>query len=145
MASLGFIGTVPLTLDGKGRLSVPARHRDALRTLAGNQLVVTKHPDGCLLVFPRPSWEPFHAKVVALPMEAQRWKRMFVGGASEVEIDAASRVLIDPPLRAFAGLSRDVRLVGMGPYFELWDAQRQDADEAKLDSADMPDSIKGLL
>lgn len=145
MASLSFIGTVALTLDGKGRLSVPARHRDALRTLAENALVVTKHPDGCLLVFPRPSWQPFHDKVVALPMEAQRWKRMFVGGASEVDIDGASRALIDPGLRAYAGLERDVKLVGMGPYFELWDAQRFEADEAKLDSNDMPDSIKGLL
>lgn len=145
MAALGFIGTVSLTLDGKGRLSVPARHRDALRTLAGNQLVLTKHPDGCLLVFPQPNWVPFHDKVAALPMEAQRWKRMFLGGASEVEIDSASRVLIDPVLRSYAGLERDVRLVGLGPYFELWDAARHEADESKLDSGDMPDSIKGLL
>lgn len=145
MSSLDFFGTQSLTLDDKGRLSVPARHRDVLRALAGNQLVITKHPDGCLLVFPEPNWQPFKAKVAALPMEAQRWKRIFLGGAQEVDIDKSSRVLVDPMLREYAGLERDVRLMGLGAYFELWDTARHAADEAKLDSADMPDSIKGLL
>src|SRR6185369_15138137 len=124
-----FQGASALALDAKGRLTVPARHRDVLRATANDQLTVTKHPDGCLLVFPRPVWEGFRDKVAALPMSADGWKRIFLGSAMDVDIDSASRVLVSPELRAAAGLSKDVMLLGMGTRFELWDAQRYAAHE----------------
>ena len=70
MADFVFQGGAGLTLDGKGRLSVPARHREVLKAVADDRLTITKHPKRCLLVFPRPAWEQFRAKLLTLPMSA---------------------------------------------------------------------------
>lgn len=131
-----------MALDAKGRLSVPARHRDVLSAMAQGQLTITKHPEGCLMVFPRPAWESFRDKIAALPMSAAGWKRIFLGNAMDVEIDASSRVLISPELRAAAGLTKDVMLLGMGSHFELWDAARYAAHEAEVMQQGMPDVLK---
>ena len=68
---------------------------------------MTKHPHGCLMVFPRPEWEKFRERVATLPMSAQWWKRIFLGNAMDVEMDGTGRVLVSPELRAAAGISRD--------------------------------------
>jgi len=140
--SLIFQGASALSLDAKGRLAVPARHRDALAALCSGQLTLTKHPEGCLMVFPRPAWETFRDKVAALPMSASGWKRIFLGNAMDVEIDATSRVLVSPELRSAAGLSKDVMLLGMGSHFELWDAERYAAHEAEVMAQAMPDALQ---
>jgi len=137
-----FQGASSLSLDAKGRLSMPTRHRDALGVNAGSQLTITKHPKRCLLIFPRPAWETFRAKLLTLPMSAEDWRRVFIGSAMDVEIDNASRVLIAPELREWAGLERDVLLVGMGSRFELWDKVRHDAHEATVLAAGMPDVLR---
>jgi MraZ protein len=142
VANFVFQGASALSLDAKGRLSVPARHRDVLSALAQGQLTITKHPEGCLMVFPRPSWEVFRDRIAALPMSAAGWKRIFLGNAMDVEIDSASRVLISPELRLAAGLSKDVMLLGMGSHFELWDAARYAAHEAEVMQQGMPDVLK---
>lgn len=145
MAGFVFQGTSALSLDGKGRISVPARHRDALSALAGNQLTLTQHPVGCLLVFPRPAWEGFRAQLMGLPMEADGWRRFFVGSAVDIEIDSAARVLVPPELRAMAGLDKDVLLLGMGQRLELWDATRYAAHQAQVMAGPMPDAIKSFV
>ena len=117
-----FQGASALTLDGKGRIAMPARHREVLTAISASQLTITKHPEGCLMVFPRSAWESFRDKVAALPMSASGWKRVFLGNAMDVEMDASSRVLVSPELRAAAGLSRcdaarngnPLRVVGRG-------------------------------
>jgi len=131
-----------LALDAKGRMAVPARHRDALSALCSGQLTITKNPDGCLMVFPRPAWEAFRDKVAALPMSAAGWKRIFLGNAMDVEVDSAARVLISPELRAAAGITKDVMLLGMGSHFELWDAARYAAHEAEVMAQPMPDALQ---
>ncbi len=144
VANLVFQGPAALTLDGKGRLAVPARHLAVLREMSVTQLTITKHPDGPLMVFPRPAWEDFRDKISALPMDAVRWKRVFLGNAMDVDIDASSRVLIAPELRASAGLDRSVMLIGMGSHLELWDAARHAAHEAEIMRGEMPDALKGF-
>jgi len=139
-----FQGPAALTLDGKGRLAMPARHRELLAAMGSSQLTITKHPEGSLMIFPRSAWEGFRDRVAALPMEASGWKRVFLGNAMDVEIDAQSRFLVPPELRASAGLVRDVMLLGMGSHFELWDAQRHAEHEAKVMQSDMPDSLKSF-
>ena len=137
-----FQGASALTLDAKGRMAVPARHRDALQALCEGQLTITKHPDGCLMVFPRSSWETFRDKVAALPMSASGWKRIFLGNAMDVEMDSSARVLVSPELRAAAGITKDVMLLGMGSHFELWDAERYAAHEAQVMAQAMPDALQ---
>lgn len=121
---------------------MPSRHREVLSAMGVIQLTVTKHPEGSLMIFPRPAWEAFSDRVAALPMSASGWKRIFLGNAMDVEIDATSRVLISPELRTAAGLSRDVMLLGMGSHFELWDATRYAEHEARVMQSEMPDALK---
>jgi MraZ protein len=139
-----FQGASALTLDAKGRMSVPARYRDALQGQAEGRVTVTKHPDGCLLLFPRPEWEVFRAKIAALPMEAKWYQRIFLGSAADVDIDTAGRVLIAPELRQAASLEKDVMLLGMGNRFELWDKETYIAQEQAAMAQGMPESLKNF-
>jgi MraZ protein len=136
-----FQGASSLSLDVKGRLSVPTRHRDALGA-GSNQLTITKHPHGCLMIFPRSAWEEFRDRIASLPMSAQWWKRIFLGNAMDVEMDGTGRVLVSPELRTAAGITKDAVLLGMGAYLELWDAQAYAAQESEAMKADMPDVFK---
>jgi MraZ protein len=118
-----FQGATSLSLDAKGRMAVPARHRDALLKAAEGHLVLTAHPHRCLLLYPAPDWEPIRARILAAPsLEAQsaKLRRLLVGFAVDLDMDAAGRVLITPELRQYAGLEKDVWLVGQGSHFELW-------------------------
>ena len=137
-----FQGASSINLDAKGRLSMPTRYRDVLQVSAQGCLTITKQPHGCLMVFPRPEWEVFRSRIAALPMQAQWWKRIFLGNASDVELDGTSRVLVSPELRAAAGINKSVILLGMGSYFELWDADTYAANEADAMKGEMPDVFK---
>ncbi|NZA02402.1 division/cell wall cluster transcriptional repressor MraZ [Ottowia beijingensis] len=137
-----FQGASSLSLDAKGRLSVPTRHRDVLSATAAGQLTITKHPHGCLMVFPRPEWEKFRERIARLPMSAQWWKRIFLGNAMDVDMDGTGRVLVSPELRQAAGLTRDVMLLGMGQHFELWDKTTYEAKEAEAMQAGMPEAFE---
>jgi MraZ protein len=137
-----FQGASSIVLDAKGRLSVPTRYRDVLSATAASQLTITKHPHGCLMIFPRNEWEKFRERIASLPMQAQWWKRIFLGNAMDVELDATGRVLVSPELRAAAGISKDTVLLGMGAYFELWDSTTYAAQEAEQMKGEMPDVFK---
>jgi MraZ protein len=119
-----FQGASAINLDAKGRMSIPAKHRDALAIQCEGRLTLTKHPEGCLLFFPRPVWEIHREKIAAWPMSARAWQRIFLGNACDVEMDSAGRILIAPELRSAVGLSKDVMLIGMGSHFEIWDAAK---------------------
>lgn len=121
---------------------MPTRHREALGMSTGGQLTLTRHPQGCLMIFPLPAWEQFRARVASLPMQAQWWKRIFLGHAMESNMDAAGRVLVAPELRKAAGIDKAALLLGMGSYFELWDAQTYGAQEAEQMKGQMPDVFK---
>ena len=144
-SSAVFQGASSLSLDAKGRLSVPTRHRDVLSATAAGQLTITKHPHGCLMVFPRPEWEKFRERIAQLPMSAQWWKRIFLGNAMDVDMDGTGRVLVSPELRAAAGLTRDAMLLGMGSHFELWDKTTYDAKEAEAIQAGMTQAFEELV
>ena len=118
-----FQGAGQLNLDAKGRMAVPSRHRDALMVVGEGRLVITAHPHRCLLLYPQPAWEPIRAKVLAAPsLEAQSamLRRLLVGFAVDTERDGAGRVLVAPELRQYAGLEKEVWLVGQGTHFEIW-------------------------
>jgi MraZ protein len=140
-----FRGGPVLTLDGKGRITVPARWRELIDTNFKGQLVITKNPDGCLSLFPLPVWEQFETALLNLPQEDEAWRRFFVGDATELEIDSASRVLIPPELRAWAGLEKEVKFMGVGAHFELWDLARHQAREAEALARGRPEALRNLV
>jgi MraZ protein len=118
-----FHGATVITLDAKGRIAVPTRHREALAG-AARTLVLTAHPDGCALLYPESAWEGVRAQVEKFPSfhpQASWWKRLLLGFEEHVAPDAAGRVLLSAALRLHARLERDAMLVGQGHYFELWD------------------------
>jgi MraZ protein len=128
-----FQGAAELSLDAKGRLAVPTRHRDPLAT-GGGAIVLTAHPDGCLLLYPRIAWEPIVSRVQSLSSfneQARRWQRLLVGYAEELELDAQGRILISPALRKFAALKKSVTIVGQGSHFEIWDSEAWEAELAQ--------------
>lgn len=118
-----FRGVNPLNLDAKGRLAMPVRHRDRLQESCRGQLVLTIDRDRCLLVYPFPEWEEFERKLNELPSFneiARRMQRLYIGHATDVNLDGAGRILLPPPLREFAELDKRVVLIGQGNRFELW-------------------------
>ena len=137
-----FQGASALNLDAKGRMSVPSRHRDALQLQGEGRITLTKHPDGCLLLFPRPEWEAFRSRVAQLPMDAHWWRRIFLGNASDIEIDGSGRLLISPELRAAAGIEREIILLGMGSHLEVWDAKTYAAKEQSAIAQGMPEALR---
>lgn len=133
-----------LALDDKGRMSVPARHRDALMLQCEGRLTLTRHPDGCLLLYPRPVWESVRERIAALPISASAWKRFFLGNACDADLDGTGRVLISPELRKAVGLDKKVVLLGMGAHFELWDEARLAAKEEETIAGGIPEALAGL-
>jgi MraZ protein len=118
-----FQGAAALNLDAKGRMAVPARHREALLASGEGRLVVTAHPHRCLLLYPQPAWEPIRAQILAAPslqVESAMVRRLLVGFAEEMELDGAGRLLISPSLRQYAGLEKEIWLIGQGRHFEIW-------------------------
>ena len=134
-----------LVLDGKGRLTVPARWKALLDTNVNGQLVVSKNPDGCLSLFPLPVWEKFETELLSLSSEHDAWRRIFIGSATDVEIDSAARVLVPPELRLWAGFDRNVMFMGVGPNFELWDQARYEAREAVAIAQGRPEPLRNLV
>ena len=107
------------TIDTKGRLIIPAKFRDVL----GMEFVISKGMDGCLFVYANEDWNAFEQKLTSLPLinkEARQFARFFLAGAAQVELDKQGRILIPGNLRDFAGLDKDVVLVGVGSRVEIW-------------------------
>jgi MraZ protein len=145
-----FRGVTALTLDNKGRLAMPARYREILQGRAAGKLVITADSASCLLIYAAPDWEPIQQKLMSLSSFNPRTRdlqRLLVGNASDVEMDAAGRILVPAPLRKFAGLDRDVALVGQGMRFELWDegkwAEQMERSMA-LDESSIPSELEGF-
>ena len=129
-----FRGVTELVLDAKGRLAVPARHRETLAATGDSRLVITADPSRCLLIFPRVVWEPIQNRLMSLSGFDERIRglqRLLVGHADDAELDGSGRILVTPALRAFPRLERDVVLVGQGRRFELWGAQEWQAQMAQ--------------
>ncbi len=145
-----FRGVANLNLDSKGRLAMPAKYRDALLSRSEGRLIVTADPSKCLLIYPFPDWEPIEQKLNGLSSfnpQTRALQRLVVGMASDTEMDGAGRILLSAPLRQFAGLDKNVVLVGQGGKFELWDEDQWNVqlDQALLfQSGGLPPELEGF-
>lgn len=144
-----FRGVNYLSLDDKGRLSVPSKYREEIDTLCKGQLIITIDRPKCLMIFPLPVWERIEAELMARPNmdpEVRMLQRAITGHATECELSAQGRISIPDPLRRFAALDKHVALVGQGRKFELWDAERWDAQtEAWLQAGAGAGSVSSAL
>jgi MraZ protein len=144
-----FTGRTALSLDAKGRMAIPARHREKLMVSCGGRVVLTQYPfDPCLALYAEPEWEDIATRVAALSDSEQavrQLKRLFLGQAVEMELDSSGRILVPPELRSLINLDRKAMLVGVMRRFEIWEESTWTARNDTLDlSGELPDSIKTL-
>ncbi len=121
-----FLGTYTPRLDEKGRLILPAKFRPQLAP----GLVVTRGQERCLFVFPMGEFRRMHEQIRTAPVtskQARDYLRVFLSGAHDEIPDKQGRLAIPQALRAYAGLDRDVAVIGAGTRVEIWDATAWEA------------------
>ena len=121
---IGFLGEYEVTMDTKGRFLLPAGFKKQLAEEAGSQFVINRGIETCLSLYPMQSWEPIFAKVSKLnefDPKVRQFRRYFLNGATNVELDTAGRLLIPKALIEYAGLEKDVVLVSAVDKIEIWD------------------------
>lgn len=121
-----FLGRFSHNLDAKGRLAIPAKFRGAL----ADGLVVTRGVDRCLTVYPLAAWQTLAEKIAALSTadaDARQFKRIVFAEAIDEALDGQGRIVVPPELRRYAGIEREVIVVGVNTSLEIWDAARWEA------------------
>jgi MraZ protein len=119
-----FLGQHTFSLDNKGRVSIPAEFREVLADRYDDKLVLMKDYDRCLVAYPVEEWQKLDEKIKTLPASdpnVKKYMRVFYSSAKVCQIDGQGRVLIPQELKAYAGLSREVMVVGLSSKMELWD------------------------
>ena len=131
-----FRGQFVHSIDSKGRVSLPARFREAVSASGDARLVLTPAPsDPCLHLYPLADWTEFERKIAELPRfepHIVRFRRMYVSAALECELDGSGRVLVSPDYRERAHLAKEVLLAGMGRHIEVWSKENWDRVTAPL-------------
>lgn len=128
------LGTFTPRLDEKGRLILPAKFRSRLAP----GLVMTRGQERCLFLLPMDEFRRMYDQIRQAPVtskQARDYLRVFLSGASDEIPDKQGRVSIPAPLRAYAGLDRDVAVIGAGTRVEIWDAQAWETYLAEQESA----------
>jgi len=146
-------GSNYLSLDAKGRMSIPTKHRPALIGEGEGRLVVTISPtDKCLLLYKLADWNVVEQKLVALPSlnaQTRTLKRMLIGNADDCVMDGSGRILLSEALREFANIGKKAVLVGQGDKYEIWDeahwfAQRDSMFVEELDESALSAELESL-
>lgn len=130
-----FLGEVPYQMDERNRVAIPPKYRDQFDAPA----VLTTSKDRCISVYTQEGFDLAAQEIEAIPaqtLEGRRQRRFFYGNAFRVPKDGQSRLLIPPKLVAHAGLTKDVTVVGMGAWFEIWDTAKYDENVAALEAED---------
>lgn len=138
-----FMGEYNHTIDAKNRLIIPSRFREAL----GEEFVVTKGLDGCLFVYDNGEWAAFEEKLKNLPLtnrDARTFVRFFLAGAASVEVDKQGRILVPSVLKEFAGISKDVVLIGVASRIEIWSKERWDGESEYQDMENIAEHMSEL-
>jgi MraZ protein len=121
----GFLGEFESTLDAKGRFLLPAGLKKQLPEGENTRFVINRGFEKCLTLYPRQSWEPLYARISALndfDPKVREFRRFFLNGAMEVELDSAGRLLLPPNLKEYAGLEKDIVLASAVDKVEIWSA-----------------------
>lgn len=121
---INLLGEYEATLDAKGRFLLPGGLKKQLPE-GESRLIISRGIEKCLTLYPLQSWEPIVARIRQLndfDPKVREFKRLFLGGATEVELDSAGRLLLPPQLKEFAGLSKDIVLAADLDKINIWDA-----------------------
>ncbi|MBW1821335.1 MAG: division/cell wall cluster transcriptional repressor MraZ [Deltaproteobacteria bacterium] len=130
-----FRGSSVHTIDSKSRLIIPARFRNLIKVGNSNSLMVSRL-DKCLVAYPIEEWHKVESKILSLTEKSdtlRRFRRVFIGGASECPCDKQDRILIPPLLRQYAGLEKDIALVGVLTHFEIWCREKWEKENMAME------------
>lgn len=122
MLQKGFLGTYDATIDDKGRVRLPAK----FRALLGDSFIVSQGTDACLCVYPEETWQALTGDVTklgTLDMDVINFRRSLFANSVEGDFDAAGRVLLPIRQRKYAGLTKELVVIGNFDYFEIWDSE----------------------
>jgi MraZ protein len=131
-----FRGSSNHTIDAKGRIIIPARFRNEIKSNGGNGVMITVMDDG-LFAFPFDEWYRLENKIISLAetnADMRQFKRVFIGEASECNCDKQDRILIPPTLRQYAKLEKEIVLVGVLKHFEIWSREQWTDQKTELGS-----------
>lgn len=149
-----FRGANVISLDAKGRLTMPSRYRDEFMARCSGALVLTIDiVDPCLSLYPLDEWASIEAGLRALPSlreDTRRLQRLLIGNAVDLELDGAGRFLVPPRLRDYARLDKHAVLVGQLNKFQLWDETAWDARCAEdlqviKEPGGLPEELRNLI
>ncbi len=118
-----FYGEYQHSVDPKGRVIVPSKFREGL----GEKFILTKGLDNCLFAYSADEWSNLEAKIKSLPFtdkDVRAFARFFFAGACECELDKQGRILIPQNLREYAGLEKDISIIGVSTRVEIWDKNK---------------------
>jgi MraZ protein len=121
---IGFIGEYEATLDAKGRFLLPAGFKKQLSEGSAENFVVNRGFEKCLSLYPMKSWKPIFSEISDLndfDPKVRQFRRYFLNGATQVELDSANRLLLPKNLMEYAGLVKDIVLVSAVNKIEIWD------------------------
>lgn len=118
------LGEYELSVDAKGRFLVPAGFRKQLPEGEGTCFVMNRGFENCLALYPLANWKILAEKINRLNdfnEKVRKFKRLFLNGATSIDIDSAGRLLIPKPLQEYAGIKKDIVFSAQGNKVELWD------------------------
>lgn len=124
---IGFIGEYEATLDNKGRFLLPAGIKKQLPDGVEPVFVINRGFEKCLTVYPMQSWKPIYENISALndfDPKVREFRRYFLNGATQIELDGAGRMLLPKSLMEHAGLEKDIVLVSAMDKLEIWDKNK---------------------
>jgi len=126
LINMMFRGLNKISLDTKGRISIPTKYRSELATYGSNKLICTIDVDQCLLLYPKKIWLKIEKTIMELPSldrSSRMLQRLMVGHASELALDGHNRILVPLELREFTGIKKSAMFIGQGQRFEIWNYQ----------------------
>ncbi|MGE5520952.1 MAG: division/cell wall cluster transcriptional repressor MraZ [Candidatus Dadabacteria bacterium] len=126
---IGFLGEFEVTVDAKGRFLLPANLKKQLPEGENTHFVINRGFEKCLTLYPKQSWDPLYRQISALndfDPDVRVFRRMFLNGATEVEIDSAGRILLPQNLKEYADLGKDVILASAVDKIEIWSKENYD-------------------
>ena len=142
-----FRGSSFHTIDAKGRVIIPARFRDVIRSSGVDEVMISRM-DGALVAYTSEEWRKIETRILSLAEKSdtmRRFRRVFIGGAFACPCDRQARILIPPTLRQYAGLERDIVLAGVLDHFEIWSRENWERENRAMEEDMLNEAVRSEI
>ncbi|MFO7557530.1 MAG: division/cell wall cluster transcriptional repressor MraZ [Desulfobacterales bacterium] len=142
-----FRGSSFHTIDAKGRMIIPARFRDVIKAGGGDGVMLSRM-DLSLFAYTFEGWKKIEDKILSMAEKSEamrRFRRVFIGGAFECNCDKQGRILVPPTLRHYAGVKKEIVLVGVLDHFEIWSRENWEAENLRMEEDMMGEGVRNEI